>query len=169
MRTRTAILATIAAAALIGDGYLAYRRYFGLNAAITYVGLDNVSLMVPASTRAAQLSDGKWDVDPLQPLRSDWANPPPGQKAEPIAFVSLGPNSGFGKATEVFRDLKAKHVCHVVVREGGLGIDPKMDNGAGPETRFEFPTVALCGGPIGDAGFYGGLPADRLIHDNEAR
>lgn len=168
MRTRTAILATIAAAALIGDGYWLYQHYFGLNAAITYVGVDTFDERVPVSAKAAQLRDGKWDSDPYQTLSALFP-PPPGQEPRPIAFVSLGSDPGFGHAIALFRDLKARHICHVVVRESGVATDYKGDFGKGPEAVMEAPVWVLCGDTYGDAYSIGQLPADRLIHDSEAR
>lgn len=140
---RTATLEIVAAALLVADGYWAYQRYFRLDAAITYVGLENLSMMVPASAHAAQLRDGKWNSDPYLALKSKFYAPPPGEKAKPMALVSLGPHPGLGQAVAVFRDLKARHVCHVLIREGAEATASGIDFGEGPETALKFQPLCF--------------------------
>jgi hypothetical protein len=83
-----------------------------------------------------------------------------------MAFVSLGPSPTFGQAIAIFRDLKRRQVCHVLVREGGEATPIKVNFGKGPEASLDLPAIVLCGRAYGDAGFSGRLPPDRSIHVN---
>jgi hypothetical protein len=165
MRRRSAILTTAAAALLIADGFWAYGRYFRPNAAVTYIGLDSVTINVSASARAPQLRHGKWDIDPSRTLQSRFYDPPPGQKRLEIALVSFGPQPQFGQAIAVIRDLKARKVCHIALRDSATVTPVKLDFGNGPETSLDVPTIVLCGAAYGDAVVLAGpLPRDRAIH-----
>ncbi|MET3760368.1 hypothetical protein [Sphingomonas sp. UYEF23] len=165
MKRRSLILATCAGALCIADGFWVYERLFRLNAAITYIGLDSVMMNVPASAQASQLRNGKWNIDLLKTLQSKFYDPPPGQKRWQVAFVSLGSQSQYGQAIAIIRDLKARQVCHVVVREGATVTPVKIDFGNGRETSLDVSPIILCGDAYGDgSGFFGPLPADHAIH-----
>lgn len=165
MAPRSAILGTIAAALLALDGTTNYYRYYRPSAALTYIGLDSVVMTVPASLRAPEYRNGTWDADPLRVLRSKYFDPPAGQQPKPMALVSLGPHASFGHAVEVIRDLKARRVCHVAIREAGTATPVKIDFGKGREMSLDILSIVLCEHPYGDgSSFDGHLPADRLIY-----
>lgn len=165
MKRRSLILATCAAALCIADGFWVYERYFRLNAAITYIGLDSVMINVPASAQASQFRNGKWNIDPLKATASKFYDPPPGQKRPQVAFVSLGSQFQYRQAIAIIRDLKARQVCHVVVREGATVTPVKIDFGKGREASLDVSPIILCGDAYGDAsGFFGPLPVDHAIH-----
>lgn len=147
------------------DGFWLYDRFVRPNAAITYVGLDSLELIVPASTRAAQLVNGRWDSDLYEGLRSLHGEEATGSAPRRLAFVSLGSRPVFGKAVEVIRALKAQNICHVLIRETGIESPARVDFGKGHrEPYLALPAIVLCGTAHGDAGFEGTLPIDRLIH-----
>ena len=68
-RHRTFLLA-VALSLMIADSAWLFMRPTASNATITYVGFDSISLTVPARMKAAQLRDGKWDINPFQPLHT---------------------------------------------------------------------------------------------------
>jgi len=140
---------------LLLEGVWLYGRQTRAHAAMTYVGLDSVEVVVPAHTRAARLLAGKWDIDPLQPLsRKSVRNGLEAQENR-LAFISLNPRPTFGAAISAIRTLKRQNVCNVVIREAGrLGHNTiQFDNG--PDRPLAIDALVLCGGPIGDAGFSG--------------
>ncbi|MEG3164216.1 hypothetical protein U1701_06385 [Sphingomonas sp. PB2P19] len=171
MRHRTALLGTIAVALSIADGFWVYDRFYRLNASITYVGADSLELTVPASLQAATFRNGKWDSNPSTKLDLPFYDPPRGQKRLKMSFVSLAPQATYSHALSVFHDLKARQICHVVVRESGKPTPIQIDFGKGQEDGLDLPAIVLCGSGYGDSGFIGQLPPDRLIHvdpDHEA-
>ena len=165
MAPRSAILGTIAAALLAFNGTTIYHHYYRPSAALTYIGLDSVIMTVPASLRAPEYRNGTWDADPLRVLRSKYFDPPAGQKPKPVAFVSLEPDASFGHAIEVIRDLRARRVCHVAIREAGNATPVEINFGKGRERGLDILSIVLCEHPYGDgSSFDGRLPADRLIY-----
>ena len=169
MTRRSVILGIFAAILLAIDSRMVYEHYYRVNAALTYIGLDSVVEIVPASLRAAEYHSGSWDSDPTKALHSRYNEPPAGQPAKPIAFVGLGPRAQFGKAIQIIRDLKARKICHVVIRESGFLSPVAIDFGKGPEKSLAIPVIVLCGYPYGDgSAFDGKLPPDRLLHVGNA-
>jgi len=82
-----------------------------------------------------------------------------------MALVSLGPRASFGHAIEVIRNLKARRVCHVSIREAGTATPVEIDFGNGLEKSLDILAIVLCEHPYGDgSSFDGHLPADRLIY-----
>jgi len=165
VKRRPLILAIVAGALCLADAFWVYERCFRLNAAITHIGLDSVVMIMPASAKAAELRDGRWDINPLETTQPKSYGLPAAQNRWQIAFVSLGSRSQYGRAVAVIRDLKARHICHVALREGATRTAVKLDFGKGPETSLEVPTIVLCGDAYGDGtGFVGPLTADHDIH-----
>lgn len=164
MIQRRVILEILAFVLLVVDGLWFYKHFVAPNAMITYVGLDSTGLTVPMTMRASRLRSGKWDSDPLHALRSVRIDFGLGVRQPSFALVSLDPEGSYGKAVEVIRDLKARHICNVLIREGGQAEGVVIDFPNGPDQALTIPAIVLCGSPVGDAGFFGTLPADGPIH-----
>lgn len=140
-----------------------YRRHFAYNASITYVGLDSFEMLVPMRTRAAKLSSGRWDIEPTQALRSAPFQSEEPASGKPLAFVSLTPRPNYGSAIRVIRDLKARRICNLLIREGGQPEPPTFRFPDG-DTALAVPALILCGSAIGDASSFTDLPEDGPIH-----
>jgi hypothetical protein len=141
-----------------------YKRHFAYNATITYIGLDSLGMVLPVRTRPAKWVAGKWDIDPAATLNANMSGTFEDTSQRPLALVSLAPQPTYGRAIGIIRALKARHVCNVLIREGGR-LDPEIINfPGGPDRALEIPAVVLCGNSVGDAGFQGVLPADGPIH-----
>lgn len=164
MRRRTAILTFVAATLLIFDSILVYDRCFRLNAGITYVGLDSLAFDVPEYKRASRFQNGKWDINPEESYQKVFPSSPSGQKTPNFYYVSLEPSKTFGHAITVLRDLKARRMCHILVRENADIFWGKTKFALRNGVILEIPVWVLCGTGYGDAGFKGNLPSDRLIH-----
>jgi hypothetical protein len=158
----TAVLALAGADALFLITF--YKRYLAYNATITYVGLDSTDMLVPVSMRSAKLRAGKWDVDPIPTINAAMFETTRDARARPVALVSLAPRSTYVQAISVVRALKARHVCNVLIREGGRLEPVTINFPDGPDKALAIPPLVLCGTSIGDAGFYGDLPADGPTH-----
>ena len=169
MTKRRRLLAIIALALLVTNAlvlFTLYKSHFSYNPTITYIGLDSIDMLVPIGMRAAKLQDGKWDLDPIPTLDSETFG---SARTRPIQLVSLAPRPTYGKAITVFRALKARAICNVLIRESG-GIYPvRLQSSDGSDKALSIPALVLCGSSIGDAGFYGVLPADRPIHVDHDR
>lgn len=167
MTSRRRLLAIVALALLVTNALLlftSYKRHFAYNATVTYVGLDSTDMLVPVGMRPAKLRGGKWDVDPIPTLNAAMLETHNDARARPIALVSLAPQATYGKAISVFRSLKARKICNVLIRESGR-VEPNIMNFPdGPDRAIAIPALVLCGSSIGDAGFFGVLPADGPIH-----
>jgi hypothetical protein len=164
---RRVILAASAFVLLVVDGLWFYKRFFAPNATILYVGADSFALTVPMKMRASKLLGGKWDSDPLR-FRSVQIEFGMGLQRHSLALVSLEPEGNYGKAVEVLRDLKKRHICNVLIREVGRAESERViiDFADGPDRALTIQAIALCGNGIGDAGFSGTLPKDGPIHIN---
>jgi hypothetical protein len=164
MGTRRAILCVVALVLIAGDCIWYRQRVTARNATITYVGIDSLTMMVPAKTPAATLKDGRWSIDPTQALRSVPLHFSAGIEKKYLAFVSLGAVPYYGQAVMVIRRLRAQHLCNVLIRESAEPSPEKRDFGSGPDHVLHIPALVLCGSSIGDAGFSGRLPRDRRVH-----
>ena len=163
MIPRRVILAASAFVLLVADGLWFYERFLAPNATILYIGADSFALTVPMKMRASRLLDGKWDSDP-QRFKSVQIEFGIGPQRHSLALVSLEPEGNFGKAVEVLRDLKARHICNVLIREVGRAEGIIINFPCGPDRALTIQAIVLCGNGIGDAGFSGTLPKDGPIH-----
>jgi hypothetical protein len=130
---------------------------------VTWVGIDSLSLEMPASQPAARLKQGRWDSDgkglraSMIPVRTM------GGRERAIAFITLGPQPDYAHFIEAIRDLKARRVCNVAVREGGRPWRATIPLADGSFDGLEVPALVLCGQQLGDAGFSGTLPPNGPI------
>ena len=159
MPRRRTFLLVVASSLMIADSAWLFMRPTESNATITYVGFDSLSVTVPARMKAAQLRDGKWDINPFQPLHPSGGDST-GDSVPPLAYVSLAPLRTYGAATDVIRDLKQRQVCNVVIRESGVLSSTVEDFPGGRDHGLTMDALVLCGRSIGDAGFTGQLPPD---------
>ena len=160
-------LAIIVLALLIGNALLLsdyYKRYIAYNAEITYVGLDSIDMIVPVGMRPATLLAAKWDIDPIPTVDANMFETIGSASVKPLALVSLAPHPTYSQAIKVIHDLKARHVCNVLIRESGRLEKITINFPNGPDKAIAIPALVLCGESIGDAGFYGVLPADGPTH-----
>jgi hypothetical protein len=142
------------------DGIWLYARHVGSNATITYAGLDSLNVVVAVHEPAAKLRNGKWDIDPFQPLRLVSPATTTGVRKRRLAFVSLDPYPTFGAAMNVIRDLKRRNICNVLIREAGILEGEPVNFPHGRDRALSIPALVLCGGSMGDAGFSGKLPPE---------
>jgi hypothetical protein len=73
-----------------------------------------------------------------------------------LTFISLAPTPTYGRFIESIRDLKARGICNVVIRENDAP-EARVGNG---RNALTIPALVLCGNSIGDAGFDVSLPPD---------
>lgn len=119
---------------------------------VTYVGFDSIYVVVPVKEQGAVLHGQEWR--PTLKASEKSAGDMIGMQ-HLIPLISLGSHSDYGQFILSVRDLKARGVCHVLIRDGAEPMRQGID--------VMVPTLILCGRAIGDAGFYGTLPADRTI------
>jgi hypothetical protein len=137
-----------------------WRQDTTLNAAITYVGLDSMEYVIRKSSPALMLEKGQWHAngqrvsDPAAYLRERGV-------AGNIAVVSLTSRSPFMQLVRSIRDLKARGVCHVMIREGGT---PVKSQAPAHEGFLEAQLLVLCGDQLGDEGEVGTIARDHEIH-----
>ncbi len=157
MKSRRVLLAVATLALVAFDGWWGYQHFYAPNADLTFAGLDSLDVGVPKSMRPARFTNGKWDFGPVTKLEVSMLG---GWRMREVALVSLAPELTLGKAVAVLRDLKARKVCNVLIRDS-----PVDDYYFKAKRRQEVAviTLVLCGEPIGDAGWSGPPPPDRKI------
>ena len=162
MRRRRALLSAIATVLLVADGaFLLWCWHVDTapNAWITRVGIDSAVFFVPTSAPAPVLRDGQWYI-------GGQAVPDPRDAQEKgvdrggAVLVSLGPSPTFGQGLRSIRDLKARGICNLMIREDATPVDISP----GTKPQIAVPALVLCGHRPGDAGFSGKLPPDGPIH-----
>ncbi|ATY33778.1 hypothetical protein [Sphingomonas psychrotolerans] len=130
---------------------------------VTWVGIDSLSIEVPASQPAVRLHQGEWDsndkglaasMSPVQTMAG---------RERALAFITLAPQPTYAHFIEAIRDLKARRVCNVAVREGGRPWRATIPLPDGSFDGLDVPALVLCGQQLGDAGFSGTLPPDGPI------
>lgn len=156
MKPRRALLAAVALALAVFDGWWSYEHFFAPNAKITFVGLDSFAMVMPKAMQGARLASGKWDRDPTSILKLDFAR---GRDPRRVALVSLAPEPTLGKAVAVIRDLKNRKICSLLITDSGSFHNFKDL----PDNKIEVSSLLLCGEPVGDAVWIGTLPPDRSI------
>ncbi|HVI99188.1 MAG TPA: hypothetical protein VM657_08990 [Sphingomonas sp.] len=124
-------------------------------ASVTHVGLDSLFVMVPTSTQAAALHNGRWSPDLAKA-----AIPSEGEALHKrsITLITLEPHPTYGKFLQAIRSLRAQQKCNVLIREGNVLVE-----GHTKPDQLEIPALVLCGSAIGDAGFSGTLPPDGVV------
>lgn len=160
MTRRRSILLIIVGVLLAGDAalFLAKWLYASPQETVTYVGLDSLSVLVPKSHPMAAWESGHWQPS-LDGKAMFKADDMMGHQ-HPVALITLGPNPTYGAFIFAIRRLRAGKVCNVAIRESAMPIGSSEDR---HREYLAIPTIVLCGSSIGDAGFYGELPADRIV------
>lgn len=128
--------------------------------AVTYTGLDSLGVVVPASQRASALQSGKWVPDLA--ITQFPASTMGGQKRE-LFYITLAPTPTYSRFLASIRDLRSRGKCNVLIREGGRPMEPQDAAQREKQPEVEILALVLCGSSIGDAGFYGTLPPDRIV------
>lgn len=161
--TRRRLLVLLVCALLLGDllflGWCRYRDT-AANARVTYVGLDSATMVVDADVPALSLDAGHWRLG-AQPM-ADPAGYAKQLAAEGHMPAVTAPN--YGQLVHVLRDLKARKICNILIREGGTRIAAAPTSEVPDWDTLEIPAIVLCGNAMGDSGFHGSLPADGPIH-----
>jgi hypothetical protein len=172
MIRRRAALVIVALVLTTADGIFAkvlYNHRAAKDAYITHIGLDSLEMIIPMGARAARLHNGIWDIDPMKAMKSVPIDQARGIDGKSLALVSLAPRSTYGQAINVIRNLKARRICNVLIRESGRAEGGSFNFPGGVDRALAVPAIVLCGSSIGDAGFYGDLPADGRIQPGELR
>lgn len=78
-------------------------------------------------------------------------------------YITLAPHPTYAHFLTVVRDLKTNGKCNIAIRDAGKPIQSDGDAEGPFEYALDVPALVLCGRPIGDAGFYGRLPRDRIV------
>lgn len=127
--------------------------------AVTYVGVDSLGVISPASHKASALQNGKWvpDLADTQLPGSTMGGTP-----RELFYISLAPTPTYAHFLAAVRGLKSRGKCNVVIREGGRPITPLADQRE-VDAEIEMLALVLCGSSIGDAGFSGTLPPDGIV------
>lgn len=162
MRRRHFLIPLVVALVLGDAGFLAWRwhRDTAPNATITHVGLDSLGVVVRKSAPALTFEKGQWYAsgqripDPNGYLRSQG-------EAGRIALVGLSSRSPYDQLVRSIRALKARGICHVMVREGDK---PLASNPPYPADGVEIPVLVLCGHQLGDVGSTGTIARDGAVH-----
>lgn len=128
---------------------------------ITFVGLDSLGVVVPASTPFAEFHEGKWLPDPKAQAREIVEDM--GRNKRSLALISLMPRPTYGRFIQSMRDIKARNICNIAILEGAEHIKSTAPLPDGSQEYLQIPAFVLCGHAIGDAGFYGELPPDRNV------
>lgn len=128
--------------------------------ALTYIGVDSLGVVVPASRKASALQNGKWvpDLAVTQVPAATMG----GEKRE-LFYITLGPTPTYSRFLATVRDLRSRGKCNVLIREGGHPMEPQDAVQRGKQPDVEVLALVLCGSSIGDAGFSGTLPPDRMV------
>lgn len=160
--TRRRLVLTALAVVLAGaDARWLFRRATAANATITYVGLDSVDVAIPARATAPAWRRGRWERDPQSAFDALAPHPERKPSTDAPAFVSLAPEGDYGRAIAVFRDLKRRRLCHIIVQENQVEPPFTADTG---ERLVGIPAYILCGHSLGDGNYIDTIPADRAIH-----
>lgn len=128
--------------------------------AVTYIGLDSLGVVVPASRKASALQNGKWVPDLA--ITQFPAATMGGEKRE-LFHIALAPTPTYSRFVATVRDLRSRGKCNVLIREGGRPMGPVDTAERVRQPDVEIPALVLCGTSIGDAGFSGTLPPDRIV------
>lgn len=128
--------------------------------AVTYAGIDSLSIIAPASQKPAALQSRQWAprLADAQISTTDAG----GAKRE-LSYITLEPRPTYAHFLAAVRDLKTRGKCNIAVREGGRPIQKESIAGERPAHDLDIPALFLCGHSIGDAGFYGILPPDGIV------
>jgi hypothetical protein len=135
--------------------------YKNPTATIMFVGLDSTGAFVPTAYPFAEFRQGKWVPDPTVQAREIVEDM--GGNKQSLALISLMPQPTYGHFIQSVRDLKARNICNIAIREGAEPIKSDTPLPDGSFEYFSIPALVLCGQSIGDAGFYGELPPDRNV------
>ncbi|MEP9361212.1 hypothetical protein [Sphingomonas sp. KR3-1] len=130
------------------------------NADVTYVGLDSSEMIVDADAAALSLQAGHWRLGD-RPL-ADVGEYAKGVAAEGHMPLVTAPS--YGQFLRSVRDLKARKICHILIREGGTIIKAAPTPEVPVWDELSIPALLLCGESDSDMGFHGTLPPDGPIH-----
>lgn len=154
---------------IAGDGaFFAWRcrRAGSVTETITYVGLDSLGMLVPASHPAATLREGQWEIGGHIVADLGTYSRSKSRQGDPL-LITLGPRPTYGRFLTSVRDLKTRKICNVFIREGGKAVRTAMPLANGTRDGLEVSALVVCGRALGDAGFSGALPADGFVRINK--
>lgn len=160
MIRRRTILAIAALLVFSGDvTFFGWRLLHSatVDAVITHIGTDSLVFEIPGTQPAALLRRDGWEPDPANDSK---VNLYPSDGSEVTPRVPLITTPTYDQFIRSIRDLRARGICHVAIRESGKLALPGEPNYPGGLTVH---TLVLCGNAIAHEGFLGTLSPDTHI------
>ena len=166
MKRRRLLLMTVVATLAVGNAiFLAARaQRSSANAHVSHVGIGSFSMVFLRPRKGTTFSQGHWSPalkDALVEMEDM------DRSTYQAVLVSLGPKPTYGQLLAAIHDLKARKLCYMLVNEIA---DRQWLSQAAPSILpddLETPGLVLCGASVGDTGFFGTLPPDGPLNEEE--